>query len=118
MQHELIHEAPHVNEVHVSSARRADAAARGTAHRLLYQGPRQADFLLLQGLTTMADDLGTDGLENQVKGATKEVAGKVQKNVGDMTDNHSQELKGKARELEGKGQRKVGEGEEKIDRNI
>ena len=65
----------------------------------------------------MADDLGTDGLENQVKGAAKEVAGKVQKNVGDMTDNHSQELKGKARELEGKGQRKVGEAEEKIDRN-
>jgi uncharacterized protein YjbJ (UPF0337 family) len=66
----------------------------------------------------MADDLGTDGLENQVKGATKEVAGKVQKNVGDLTDNTSQELKGKARELEGKGQRKVGETESKIDRNI
>ena len=65
----------------------------------------------------MADDLGTDGLKNQVKGAAKEVAGKVQKNVGDLTDNHSQELKGKARELEGKAQRKVGETENKIDRN-
>lgn len=65
----------------------------------------------------MADDLGTDGLENQAKGATKEVAGKIQKNVGDMTDNQSQELKGAARELEGKAQRKVGEAENKIDRN-
>ena len=65
----------------------------------------------------MADDLGTDGLENQVKGAAKEVAGKVQKNVGDMTDNTSQELKGKAREVEGKTQRKVGEGEANLDRN-
>jgi uncharacterized protein YjbJ (UPF0337 family) len=66
----------------------------------------------------MADDLGTDGLENQAKGAAKEVAGKVQKNVGDMTGDSSQELKGKARELEGKAQRKVGEAERTIDRNI
>jgi uncharacterized protein YjbJ (UPF0337 family) len=65
----------------------------------------------------MADDLGTDGVENQVKGAAKEVAGKIQKNVGDATDNTSQELKGAARELEGKAQRKVGEAENKIDRN-
>ncbi len=65
----------------------------------------------------MADDLGTDGLKNQVKGATKEAAGKVQKNVGDLTDDDSQELKGAARELEGKAQRKVGEAERKIDRN-
>jgi uncharacterized protein YjbJ (UPF0337 family) len=65
----------------------------------------------------MADDLGTDGLENQVKGGAKEVRGKVQKNVGDLTDDQSQELKGKARELEGKAQRKVGETESRIDRN-
>ena len=66
----------------------------------------------------MADDLGTDGLGNQIKGAAKEVAGKVQKNVGDMTDNTSQELKGAAREVEGKAQRKVGEAETNLDRNI
>jgi uncharacterized protein YjbJ (UPF0337 family) len=65
----------------------------------------------------MADDLGKDGLENQIKGSAKEVAGKVQKNMGDATDNRSQELKGTARELEGKAQRKVGETESKIDRN-
>jgi uncharacterized protein YjbJ (UPF0337 family) len=65
----------------------------------------------------MADDLGTDGLENQVRGAAKEVAGKIQKNVGDMTDDTSQELKGSTRELEGKAQRKVGQAESKIDRN-
>jgi uncharacterized protein YjbJ (UPF0337 family) len=65
----------------------------------------------------MADDLGTDGLENQVKGAAKEVSGKIRKNVGDMTDNHSEELKGAAKEMEGKAQRKIGEAESKIDRN-
>ena len=65
----------------------------------------------------MADDLGTDGLKNQVKGAAKEVQGKIRKNVGDMTDNTSEEFKGKAKELEGKAQRKVGEQQSKIDRN-
>lgn len=66
----------------------------------------------------MADDLGTDGLENQIKGGAKEVSGKIRKNVGDLTDNTSEEIKGKAKEVEGKAQRKVGETESKIDRNI
>ena len=65
----------------------------------------------------MAKDLGTDGLANQIKGAAKEVEGKIRKNVGDITDNHSEEMKGKAKELEGKAQRKVGEAESNIDRN-
>jgi uncharacterized protein YjbJ (UPF0337 family) len=62
-------------------------------------------------------DLGEDGFENQVKGAAKEVGGKIRKNVGDLTDNHSEEVKGAAKELEGKAQRKVGEAESDIDRN-
>ena len=65
----------------------------------------------------MADDLGTDGLKNQVKGAAKEVGGKVQNAVGGLTGDTSQQIKGKANEMEGKAQRKVGEAETKIDRN-
>jgi uncharacterized protein YjbJ (UPF0337 family) len=65
----------------------------------------------------MADDLGTDGLENQAKGAAKEVQGKVRNAVGDLTDDTSEQLKGKAKEMEGKAQRKVGEAQEKVDRN-
>ena len=65
----------------------------------------------------MADDLGTDGLKNQVKGAAKEVGGKVQNAVGGLTGNTSEQLKGKANEMEGKAQRKVGEAENKVDRN-
>jgi uncharacterized protein YjbJ (UPF0337 family) len=65
----------------------------------------------------MADDLGTDGLENQAKGAAKEVQGKVRNAVGDLTDDHSEQIKGKAKEMEGKAQRKIGEAEEDIDRN-
>jgi uncharacterized protein YjbJ (UPF0337 family) len=66
----------------------------------------------------MADDLGTDGLENQAKGAAKEVGGKIRNAVGGLTGDTSEQLKGKGKEMEGKAQRKVGEGEEKIDRNV
>ena len=65
----------------------------------------------------MAEHLGKDGVENQVKGAAKEVEGKVRNAVGGLTGDTSEQLKGKAKELEGKGQRKVGETETKIDRN-
>lgn len=65
----------------------------------------------------MADDLGSDGLENQAKGAAKEVGGKIRNAVGGLTGDTSEQLKGKAKEMEGKGQRKVGEAEENIDRN-
>lgn len=66
----------------------------------------------------MADNLGTDGLENQVKGAAKEVGGKVQNAVGGLTGDTSEQLKGKAKEVEGKAQRKVGETETDLDRNL
>jgi uncharacterized protein YjbJ (UPF0337 family) len=65
----------------------------------------------------MADDLGTDGLENQAKGAGKELGGKVRNAVGGLTGDTSEQLKGKSKELEGKAQRKVGEAEGNIDRN-
>jgi len=65
----------------------------------------------------MADDLGTDGLENQAKGAAKEVGGKLRNAAGGLTGDTSEQLKGKAKEMEGKAQRKIGETEEDIDRN-
>ena len=65
----------------------------------------------------MADDLGTDGLENQAKGGAKEVGGKLRNAVGGLTGDTSEQLKGKAKEMEGKAQRKVGEAEEDVDRN-
>ena len=65
----------------------------------------------------MADDLGTDGLENQAKGAAKVVGGKVRNAVGGLSGDTSEQIKGKAREMEGKAQRKIGEKEEDVDRN-
>jgi uncharacterized protein YjbJ (UPF0337 family) len=64
----------------------------------------------------MADDLGTDGLENQGKGTAKEVGGKIRNAVGGLTGDTSEQLKGKAKEMEGKAQRKIGETESDADR--
>jgi uncharacterized protein YjbJ (UPF0337 family) len=59
----------------------------------------------------MADNLRDDGAENQIKGAAKQVEGKIRNAVGDLTDNESEQIKGKAKDLEGKAQRKIGEAE-------
>ncbi len=66
----------------------------------------------------MADDLGTDGVENQIKGGAKEVGGKLRNAVGGLTGDTSEQFKGKAKEMEGKAQRKIGEAETDIDRNV
>jgi uncharacterized protein YjbJ (UPF0337 family) len=51
---------------------------------------------------------------DQIKGATKEVAGKVQKGVGNLTDNPSQQVKGASKEIEGKTQKEYGNAKEKV----
>ena len=63
-------------------------------------------------------DLGTRGVENTVKGKSKQVAGTVQKKVGKVTGNKSMEAKGKAREVSGKVQSKTGEVEQKVDAKL
>ena len=45
---------------------------------------------------------------NQVKGAAKDVAGKVQRKVGELTGNENQQAKGAAKQVEGKVQKGVG----------
>jgi uncharacterized protein YjbJ (UPF0337 family) len=52
---------------------------------------------------------------NQVKGAAKEAAGKIQKNFGDAIDSPSQEIKGTAREVEGKIQKNIGHAQEQAE---
>lgn len=63
----------------------------------------------------MADNLERDGLENQVKGAAKEMKGQVRGDLGDATDNTSEHIKGRAEELEGKVQKNFGKAERKAD---
>jgi uncharacterized protein YjbJ (UPF0337 family) len=52
--------------------------------------------------------------KDQVKGAAKEVEGKIQKNVGDATDNASQQAKGLGKEAAGKVQKNYGDAKEDI----
>ena len=51
---------------------------------------------------------------DQVKGAVKEVAGKVQAEVGKATGSLSQQVKGKALESEGRSQTLVGDVKEVV----
>jgi uncharacterized protein YjbJ (UPF0337 family) len=52
---------------------------------------------------------------NQVKGAAKDVAGKVQRKVGELTGNENQQAKGTAKHVEGKVQKGVGNVEQALD---
>jgi len=49
---------------------------------------------------------------NQVKGAVKDAAGKVQRKVGEMTGSSKQQVKGAAKQVEGKVQKAVGDAQE------
>ena len=46
---------------------------------------------------------------DQVKGAAKDVAGKVQRTVGEATGSTEQQVKGAAKQAEGKVQKAVGD---------
>ncbi|GAC1515522.1 MAG: hypothetical protein NVS1B4_06320 [Gemmatimonadaceae bacterium] len=59
----------------------------------------------------MADDLTNDGVENKLKGAAKEVGGKIRNAVGGLTGDTSEQIKGKGDELKGKVQGKFGQAE-------
>ena len=56
--------------------------------------------------------------KDQVKGAVKDAAGKVQSKTGEMTGNISQQAKGMARQAEGKTQKKVGDATEVVNDKI
>jgi uncharacterized protein YjbJ (UPF0337 family) len=51
---------------------------------------------------------------NKVKGAAKDVAGKVQRRVGELTGNENQQAKDVAKEAEGKVQKGVGNVEQAL----
>ena len=49
---------------------------------------------------------------DQVKGAVKDAAGKVQSKTGEITCSREQQAKGMAKQAEGKTQKKVGDAKE------
>lgn len=52
--------------------------------------------------------------KDQVKGAVKEAAGKLQAKVGDVTGNVGQQIKGLSKEAAGKIQRTLGNAKEAV----
>ena len=52
---------------------------------------------------------------NQVKGAAKDIAGKVQRKVGEMTGSADQQAKGAAKQVEGKLQKGMGNAQQAAD---
>jgi uncharacterized protein YjbJ (UPF0337 family) len=52
--------------------------------------------------------------KDQVKGAVKEAAGKLQQKTGKVIGNKTQETKGLATKIEGKAQKKVGDAKEAL----
>ena len=52
---------------------------------------------------------------NQMQGAAKSVAGKVQQKVGELTGNKTQQAKGAAKQVEGKVQKGVGNVKQALD---
>ena len=52
---------------------------------------------------------------DQVKGAAKNVTGKVQEKIGQLTGNKTQQAKGAAKQVEGKVQKGVGNVEQSLD---
>ena len=52
--------------------------------------------------------------KDQVKGAVKDVAGKVQQKTGDVIGSSEQQLKGLAKQVEGKAQKQLGDAKEAV----
>ena len=53
---------------------------------------------------------------DQVKGAAKNVAGKVQQKAGELTGNKTQQAKGAAKQVQGTAQKGVGNFEQAVDK--
>ena len=52
---------------------------------------------------------------DQVKGAVKDVAGKVQRKAGELIDSPEQQVKGAVKQVEGKTQKAAGDVREKLE---
>lgn len=53
--------------------------------------------------------------KNQVKGASKDVAGKIQEEAGKLVDSKEQQIKGLSKQISGKAQKGLGDIEQAIE---
>lgn len=54
---------------------------------------------------------------DQLKGAAKDAAGKIQREVGGLTGDHSQQAKGAVKQVEGKTQKAAGDMRDAVERD-
>lgn len=62
-------------------------------------------------------DLATEGTEDRLKGAGKQVEGRIRNAVGGLTGNTSEQVKGKGQEIKGKVQDAAGKAKQRLDPN-
>jgi len=55
--------------------------------------------------------------KDQIKGAAKDVAGKIQEEAGKLTGSKEQQIKGLSRQVAGKAQKKLGDFKEAVKGN-
>jgi uncharacterized protein YjbJ (UPF0337 family) len=61
------------------------------------------------------EDLAAEGAKDQLKGAAKQVEGRVRSTVGGATGDTTEQLKGKGQEIKGKIQREFGKAKQDHD---
>ena len=64
---------------------------------------------------TKREDPATEGAKDQLKGAAKQVEGRVRSTVGGATGDTTEQLKGKGQEIKGKIQREFGKAKQDYD---
>ena len=100
--------------------RRSDDGEFAFLPRVLHHIQTYADSrsfgMAVTWATPMSRGQGASRNRNQVKGAAKDVAGKVQRKVGELTGNENQQAKGTAKQVEGKVQKGVGNVEQALDK--
>ena len=64
---------------------------------------------------TDRENLATEGAKDELKGAAKQVEGRIRSTVGGATGDTKEQLKGKGQEIKGKIQREFGKAEQDLD---
>jgi uncharacterized protein YjbJ (UPF0337 family) len=62
-------------------------------------------------------DLATEGAKDRLKGAGKELEGRVRSTVGAAKGDSTEQVKGKAQEVKGKIQQGIGKAKQRLDRD-
>jgi uncharacterized protein YjbJ (UPF0337 family) len=79
----------------------------------------KVDFVLLTSIkgTEMTDkkDLASEGVKDRLKGATKQVEGRIRSTVGGATGDTGEQLKGKGQEIKGRAQQEIGKTKQDLD---